>query len=116
MKNLLLILCVFITACHKGDHDLKTGTYKLYSPMSINGVLLDSDYWIITKDSLTVTHYGQVTYKGVIHWNGNKCSLWENTISPYYEESMAGGKIVTVWYGFFYYPPSGQRFTLNREY
>ena len=115
---ILVMFALFtLTSCNKNDSDLdlKQGMYKLFSPISIEGEELNTDFWRITDDSLIITRHGGVVYADRIVWHGKRIDLFPFHYNPYYPDDMSMGQINTIWWGFFYVVPGLPTFTLQKE-
>lgn len=113
---IMFVLVTMLTSCHlDDDFDLKPGTFKMFSPISVGGDVLDDEFWRLTDDSLIITRDSEVVYKDRVVWHGKRLDLFPFQYNPYYPESMSGGSIVTVHWGFYYNVEGLPKFTLQRE-
>ena len=106
MKLITLSLLILITAAscsNKKDLDVQDGTYRTFSPVSINGELIN-DLWTIEGDRFSITRDGQEIYAIEGVWNLDHLELFPYGDNPYYKTSMKGATIVTVDFGFYLYP------------
>lgn len=116
MKNIFLITlaAMFFCSCHKnGDLDLLPGTFQTFSPISVNGIELNNDYWRLTNDSLIISRFDSVIHSERISWHEGRLNLFVGS-NPYYEKSLTGGQINTIWWGFYYQCAGLPKFTLQR--
>lgn len=113
---LFILIMGLLSSCHKNDDfDLKSGTYKVFSPISVDGVLLNKEFWVITDDSLIIIRDGNRIYANRIVWHGRRVDLFPFGYNPYYDDDMSMGIISTVYWGFFYAGVGVPTFTLQRE-
>lgn len=116
MKTFLLPLLILAASCtNKSDNDLQDGTYETRSPISIDGKLIN-DKWIIEGDRFTITRNDQIIYTIVGIHSGKRVDLFPLDNNPYYPHSFAKGLIITVSWGFYFYPTTGETFTLQKQF
>lgn len=120
MKNIitfLLIAVAMLSACTKNsDLEIKDGVYHLRSPISIDSVMMDSDYWILSHDVFIIVRRGDTIMQHTGYIHNKRYEFFSDGDNPYYpDESFSGGKIVSVDWGFYFFPNSGKTFTLDRE-
>lgn len=116
MKNLifLLLLLPFAACSNKGDLDVKSGSYRTFSPVSINGELIN-DTWVIEGDNFKIIRGIETIYSVSGIRNGNRIELFPDGTNPYYNEDFRDDKIVTTSWGFYFYPSSQKTFTLQHN-
>lgn len=116
MKYLPVLLLVFMlgSCAVKSDLSLQDGTYRMFSPVSIGGQMIN-DRWTISGDNFTITRNDSVIYTASGIYHDGHYDLFPSGNNPYYNESFASGKITVIDWGFYFYPSSGKTFTLQRE-